>query len=127
MNIGDKFGRWTVLEEPKRKYGGKVLCRCNCGTEKMVLKVNLIWNKTQSCGCLRRELMPKKAKAIQQAISPRVSVRRNSTGYKGVIDMTSSYQVKLAVGGFKTAEEAHECYVFLKEKAREYQDGTLSE
>jgi hypothetical protein len=54
--IGQKFGRLTVIE-----YAGKGLtkdrtsrwlCRCDCGNEKIVTRLNLINNYTKSCGCL---------------------------------------------------------------------------
>lgn len=32
------------------------LCRCDCGTQKKVLKYSLKAGDTQSCGCLRKEL-----------------------------------------------------------------------
>lgn len=49
---GLKVERWTVL-----KYVGKAkwLCRCDCGTEKIVNGYNLRHEKTRSCGCLRKE------------------------------------------------------------------------
>lgn len=45
-----RFGRWTVLV-----YGKKCLCRCDCGTERQVLRHNLDSGGSRSCGCLHRE------------------------------------------------------------------------
>ena len=55
---GKKFGRWTVLQDhlPKKKC----LCRCECGAEKLVSKSDLIRGKSNSCGCLRKELNSKR-------------------------------------------------------------------
>ena len=50
------FGRWTVLERAQNTVDGRAqwLCRCSCGTEKIVLGKSLRLGKSQSCGCLRK-------------------------------------------------------------------------
>jgi len=54
--VGRVFGRYTVL-----KYAGKrgthhyFLCRCECGTEKVVQAGHLRSGRTKSCGCYQRE------------------------------------------------------------------------
>lgn len=62
--IGQRFGHWTVLKEApsivspcgtKRKA---FLCRCDCGTEKIVSKTLLKNGKTTSCGCRGSFLLP---------------------------------------------------------------------
>lgn len=57
---GQRFGRWVALSlsDQKDKRGCRLwyLCRCSCGTEKLVLASNLRERRTQSCGCLRAEL-----------------------------------------------------------------------
>lgn len=54
---GQKFGRWTVLDEyivtPRRER--KWLCRCDCGTQRHVLERSLLYGGSESCGCLRKE------------------------------------------------------------------------
>lgn len=60
---GQRFGRLTVLgldPEPYRSPGGKPTrrwrCRCDCGTELVVLQNALTGkNGTRSCGCVRAE------------------------------------------------------------------------
>lgn len=54
---GQRFGRWTVLEEDGRDERGRVLwrCRCDCGTERAVKGWRLREGTNRSCGCLRRE------------------------------------------------------------------------
>ncbi len=60
---GQQFGRLTVLgldPEPYRSPGGKPTrrwrCRCECGTELVVLQNALTGkNGTRSCGCVRAE------------------------------------------------------------------------
>lgn len=58
--IGQKFGRWTVIKRnlPNNKWGeSNWLCRCECGTEKIIPGSNLRDGTTKSCGCLKRELL----------------------------------------------------------------------
>ena len=48
---GAAFGKWTVIED----LGGKVAVRCACGTEREVLRKNLLRGKSRSCGkCICR-------------------------------------------------------------------------
>lgn len=53
-----RFGRWTVVQFSHRtKYRDSYwLCRCDCGNENTVRSYHLIHRKSQSCGCLQREL-----------------------------------------------------------------------
>lgn len=57
--IGKKFGRLTVVERVDKTF--HFLCVCSCGTTKKIYKGSLIDGLTKSCGCLRKELMTKKA------------------------------------------------------------------
>lgn len=52
---GKTFGRWTVISfAGKNRHGQNMwLCRCSCGTEKIVRGGGKIFSK--SCGCLQRE------------------------------------------------------------------------
>lgn len=49
---GQRFERWTVLS---RVPGSKWLCRCDCGTEKIVQQSTLKSGRSKSCGCYKRE------------------------------------------------------------------------
>ena len=57
VQAGQKYGRLTVVgfhdktKASKRRY----LCRCECGTETVVVGSNLRSGNAQSCGCLHRE------------------------------------------------------------------------
>ena len=55
---GKKFGRWTVVSEAGRGKRRAVtwLCRCECGTQKVISGNNLRSGNTKSCGCLSQEL-----------------------------------------------------------------------
>lgn len=54
---GQKYGRWTVLNDyiKTKKDEIKWLCRCDCGTERYVLERCLKYGESRSCGCLQRE------------------------------------------------------------------------
>jgi hypothetical protein len=55
--IGQQFGRLYVLAR-SHNVGVEAawLCRCNCGTEKVIRGSALRERMTRSCGCLHREL-----------------------------------------------------------------------
>jgi len=51
MNIGDRFGRWTIVSEPFTKEGKKnVSARCDCGTTRHVDAYSLQKGRSTSCG-----------------------------------------------------------------------------
>jgi hypothetical protein len=55
---GKKISRWLVLAKAESKGGvTRWLCRCDCGTERVVSRIVLMdrTNKQKSCGCWRRE------------------------------------------------------------------------
>lgn len=49
--VGARFGRWVVLESGRRP---RVLCRCDCGQERLVGVDNLRRSLSTSCGCSKR-------------------------------------------------------------------------
>lgn len=49
---GKKFNMLTVVKE---LGGNKLLCRCDCGNEKVINKDNVKSGKVLSCGCLLRQ------------------------------------------------------------------------
>lgn len=55
--MGERFGRLLVVARAKntKDGGAQWVCRCDCGTEKVNTRKNLIKGRVQSCGCLRRE------------------------------------------------------------------------
>ena len=54
--LGEKFGRWTVIEEaPPQKRHTMWKCKCECGVVKTVSYSNLVDGISKSCGCLRSE------------------------------------------------------------------------
>lgn len=54
---GQRFGRWFVLEKTRDKRNRICwICRCDCGTEKVVQGYTLKNGDSTSCGCYRDEL-----------------------------------------------------------------------
>lgn len=55
MAIGNRFGIWTIIDEPNirmyRTHIG-VICRCDCGTERLVSTYCLKYGNSKSCGCV---------------------------------------------------------------------------
>ena len=61
---GQKFNRWTVIKEvesiPRKDRKGikkAWLCRCDCGTEKVVIQDLLVSGHSKSCGCYNKDLL----------------------------------------------------------------------
>jgi hypothetical protein len=48
-----RYGKWTVLESYYGAVQGKVKCRCDCGTERLVAAHTLIRGASRSCGCVK--------------------------------------------------------------------------
>lgn len=61
-SIGDRFGRLVVISKGKRDNAGRqrLICKCDCGTEKEFDAHNIISRKSKSCGCLKLELTIKR-------------------------------------------------------------------
>lgn len=58
---GHQYGRWTVVSQDIES--GKWHCRCQCGTEKLVMRNHLRSGHSQSCGCLKKEETSKRNSA----------------------------------------------------------------
>ena len=70
-NLTNKiFNRWTVL-----KFYGKIghknywLCRCECGTERLVNSTALKSGSSKSCGCLQREIVKNQKYTVTHGLS----------------------------------------------------------
>ena len=91
---GQPFGRLLVLYECGRSKDGCVLwkCRCECGNECVVRSDNLKNQRTQSCGCLRRDIA-RECKTIHGLSTKHrrlfVSIRKH---FKWISDGISGYQ-----------------------------------
>lgn len=69
---GKKFGMWTALylvDTPEGATGRHWMCRCDCGTMKIVKQANLTSGGSKSCGCLpKKEIIPNKYKVEEIGI-----------------------------------------------------------
>lgn len=66
VDIGDKFGHWTTLEEnpyDKKKDGRNFTCQCVCGKVRTVSSYALRKGESKSCGC---KGVPPKEKIIKE-------------------------------------------------------------
>lgn len=66
VNLTDKQFGYLIAKFPvvlkndnKKPHLVSWLCQCDCGREVVVLKSNLIYNKTKSCGCLQKQRVSK--------------------------------------------------------------------
>ena len=66
---GQRFGRLTVIRYDHTTEKGNACwrCRCDCGNETIVRRQNLQSGLTQSCGCLKKELMQEKARKARES------------------------------------------------------------
>lgn len=56
IKVGDRFGRWIVLDFIKKHKGHFYYrCECDCDTVKTVEGCSLLNGRSRSCGCLCRE------------------------------------------------------------------------
>lgn len=55
---GRKFGKWTVIgfEGLNSRKESRWLCKCECGTERVVSRRGLAQGQSKSCGCAIKEL-----------------------------------------------------------------------
>lgn len=50
VNIGDRFGKWTVVGHPESTGRGRVvLCKCECGASRLVEVYRLVGGESASC------------------------------------------------------------------------------
>lgn len=57
--IGKRYGRWLVLARgPNHLQAATWLCRCDCGTERIVPAYRLGRGRSQSCGCAPHKRVP---------------------------------------------------------------------
>lgn len=68
---GQKIGRLTVVERGPNTGQGRAqwLCRCACGSEKLVKAENLSGGHTKSCGCLGNE--QRRMNANSRSLTPK--------------------------------------------------------
>jgi len=65
-----KYGRWTVVGDKVSKNGrSHILCKCKCGTERLVSLQSLERGLSTSCGCLKNEKLSQRSKRLVKDIA----------------------------------------------------------
>ena len=54
-NIGEKYGRLTIVDIIWDEKPTKAICKCDCGNDYIGVKADIVAGHTQSCGCLQSE------------------------------------------------------------------------
>jgi len=72
---GQRFGRLTVINQADNKSGRVCWnCKCECGNTKIISAKTLLNGGTQSCGCLRQQMIAQKntkhGKSIRGQVTP---------------------------------------------------------
>ena len=97
---GQRFGRLKVvkLTEFKDSNGScKWLCRCDCGTETIVVSDALRGGKTKSCGCYQKELVTQRNRRFNSwefFMNENIAVGTDSRGKTFTIDAEDWLRVK---------------------------------
>lgn len=63
---GHTYGRWTVIEKLNTKTHfneSLCLCKCECGTERIVKAASLKNKRSKSCGCYNKQRLVKHGRA----------------------------------------------------------------
>jgi hypothetical protein len=114
VSPGEVYNRWTVVETDVRDTSGNraALCRCACGTEKVVRLTSLTSGAAKSCGCYNRERILERNTRHGLAYHP---VGVTWYAMMGRCYDTSAVQYKDWGGrGIKVAPEWHDIKVFVE-------------
>lgn len=115
---GKKFGKLTIIEE---LGGGKVRCRCDCGTVKAFNRSNVIRGLSTSCGCSRKHMWPEIIKNVVGQRFGRLVVEEE-LGYGRVLCHCDCGNEKVVNKGHLLIGDILSCGCLLKEspaKAKE--------
>lgn len=72
---GDVVGRLKVLEIIRPTFYATARVRCECGTVKTV-QLQQLFRGTQSCGCLKKEVMRARGKQLAEGGRAAVAVKK---------------------------------------------------
>lgn len=105
---GQRFGRLTVIRRAENDNAGKAqwLCRCDCGTYKVIRSGNLKeTSKTKSCGCLKRELLHKQKNGLKHGMyGTRIYTEWASMKWRCYCEKNTSYE-RYGGRGIKVCDE----------------------
>jgi len=81
---GAVIGRWTLTEKFifSPKGDKKILCHCECGTERYVLERSLKYGGSLSCGCLKTEHLKQKSYDLTGLTFGELTVIRKSVNQR---------------------------------------------
>ena len=102
VSCGDRIGKWTVVDTrlATSEHGYKVLCVCECGTERPVKLQSLTDGLSMSCGCARRDSV--KRKAEEEMIGKRFGML-TVVSFAEIRNKQMLWNCKCDCGGFKIA------------------------
>jgi hypothetical protein len=55
-NVGEKYGRLTIVDIIWEAERAKAVCKCDCGNDYIGIKSDIVGGHTKSCGCLHSEV-----------------------------------------------------------------------
>jgi hypothetical protein len=125
--IGKKYNRWTVLKYEGTNHLNKsqFLCRCDCGTEKIIVLGNLKTGQSKSCGCLNDE----KRKGNTRNKKHGMSFSREYSTWRAMLDRceNKTYREYPDYGGrgIKICERWHDFNNFYADMGKRPQNTTL--
>lgn len=77
IDMSLKYGLWT----PKKRMGPKMLCACDCGTEKIINAFDMKSGKSTNCGCRKKILLSKRLKEKNPSRLASGEARKNNLLY----------------------------------------------
>lgn len=116
--VGERFGKLTIVED---LGGGKIKCRCDCGTIKVFNKWNVTHGRSTSCGCSRKHNRPELIKNTVGQRFGRLVVKRE-LGYGKVLCECDCGNEKVVNKGHLLRGDILSCGCLLREgpgKAKE--------
>ena len=92
---GEKYGRLTLIKRVENDNSGRAryLCKCDCGNEKIVKYALISSKKTQSCGCLHKDVCTaiNKERINKSFTKNKYDLNKNSYGIGYLDDNTEFY------------------------------------
>ncbi len=114
---GQKIGRWTVIEQAGTNSRQSTLwrCRCECGTEKVIVGIVLRDGRSQSCGCLKLDVLVERSTKHGHSSASKVSptYRTWSDMLRRCSDHTRREYHRYGGRGITVCERWHEFANFL--------------
>lgn len=108
---GQRFGRLTVIRYDHAEHdGAHWLCKCDCGTEKVLAGYSLRSGRTRSCGCLANEMRAARAEHIRHGRKPKKEPVKVKKTKSEKTPARKTYPARTAAEFFRFSK-AHGCSV----------------